>query len=194
MCNSSTQSQGVMGMYKEEIVKNIMNKKTSNLQKRILTTIYLHGKCEDFVSVMELNPEKVSIEYQLKKQKLVDEGGGIFIREDRKIEGLLTKTYKVRAYKLKRSKLACILFDWQKFNLSPESSSEIHFKVKPEDYYAREVALTNSLKSLKAKGYVEFLDYYENELGLFEKKQAKIIWLTTEGINKAESILTIKLD
>lgn len=181
-------------MYKEQIVKNNMNQKTSNLQKRILTTTYLQGECEDLVSVMELNPEKVSVEYQLEKQKLVDERGGVFLREDRDIEGLLTKTYKARAYKLKRSKLACILFDWQKFNLYPESSREIRFKVKPEDYYAREVALTNSLKSLKAKGYVDFLDFYENELTVLGKKQARVIWLTTKGINKAESILTTKLD
>jgi len=170
-----------------------MNQKTSNLQKRILTTIYSQGECEDLVSVVELNPKKVSVEYQLEKQKLVDERGGVFVREDRDIEGLLTKNYKVRAYKLKRSKLACILFDWQKFNLYPESSNEIHFKVKPEDYYAREVALTNSLKSLKAKGYVELLDYYENELDLFEKKQGKNIWVTTRRINKGESNLTNKM-
>jgi hypothetical protein len=171
-----------------------MNKKTSNLQKRILTTIYSHGECKELVSVLELNPKKVSVEYQLEKQRLVDERDGVFVREDRDIEGLLTKNYEVRAYKLKRSKLACILFDWQKFNLYPASSKEIHFKVKPEDYYTREVAFTNSLKSLKAKGYIELLDYYENKLSLFGKKQAKTIWLTTEGIKKVESILTIKLN
>ncbi|HUD09882.1 MAG TPA: hypothetical protein VMR77_03735 [Patescibacteria group bacterium] len=171
-----------------------MNQKTSNLQKRILTTIYSQGEYEDLVSVVELNPEKVSVEYQLEKQKLVDERGGVFVREDRDTEGLLTKNYKVKTYRLKRSKLACLLFDWQEFNLYLESLNEAHLGMKPEDYYAREVALTNSLKSLKAKGYVEFLDYYEMKLGLFGKKHAKIIWLTTEGINKAESILTIKLN
>lgn len=50
-----------------------MNKKTSRLQKRILKTIYLKGKYEDLVSIVELNPEKVNVEYQLEKQKLVDE-------------------------------------------------------------------------------------------------------------------------
>lgn len=40
--------------------------------------------------------------------------------------------------------------------------------------------------------YEEFLDYHENKLDLFGKKQARIISLTTRGINKAESILTIK--
>jgi hypothetical protein len=171
-----------------------MNQKTSNLQKRILTTIYLQGEYEDLVSVVELNPEKVNVEYQLEQQQLVNERGGVFVREYRDTERLLVKNYKVKVYKLKRSKLACLLFDWQEFNLYLESLNEAHLKMKPEDYYAREVTLTNSLKSLKAKGYVEFLDYSENKLSLFEKKQAKIIWLTTEGINKVESILTIKLN
>ena len=50
-----------------------MNQKTSKLQKRILTTIYSQGECEDLVSVVELNPKKVNVEYQLEKQKLADE-------------------------------------------------------------------------------------------------------------------------
>lgn len=170
----------------------MINQKTSSLQKRILTTTYLHGQCEDTVSVVELSPQKVSVEYQLEKQRLVDERGGVLVREYREIDGLLTKTYKVRAYKLRRSKLACLLFDWQKFNLYSESSNELRFKVKPKDYSSREVILTNSLKSLKTKGYVDFLDYYASRLDEFGKKQGKVIWLTTKGIDKAESILTIK--
>lgn len=169
-----------------------MNKKTSKLQKKILKTIYLKGECEDLVSIVELNPEKVDVKYQLEKQKLVDERGGILDREKRNFEGLLIKGYKVRAYKLKRSKLACLLFDWQKFNLYLEHVDYVRLKVIPEDYSAREVALTNSLKSLKAKGYIKFLSYYEFELDLFDRQQARIISLTTRGINKAESILTIK--
>ena len=186
-------------MCKEEIVKNIMNQKTSKLQKRILTTLYSQGKYKDLVSVVELNPKKVSVEYQLEKQKLVDERGGIFVREDRDIEGLLTKHYTVIVYRLKRSKLACLLFDWQKFNIYRDSLygvqlNVVRLRTKPEDYYAREVALTNSLKSLKAKGYVELLNYFENKLDPLGREQARVIWLTTEGINKAESILTIKLN
>ena len=50
-----------------------MNPKTSKLQKRILTTIYLKSECKDLVSIVELNPKKVNVEYQLEKQKLADE-------------------------------------------------------------------------------------------------------------------------
>jgi len=172
----------------------MVNLKTSNLQKRILKTIYLLGEYEAIVSVVELNPIKVSIEHQLEKQKLVDERGGVFIREEREIEGLLTRIYKIRAYKLKRSKLACLLFDWQKFNLYSESSNEVRFKAKPVDYSSREVSLTNSLKSLKVKGYIEFLDNYENKIDASGKIHAKFIWLTTKGIEKAGSVSTIKLN
>lgn len=179
-------------MYKEKLVKNNMNQKTSKLQKRILTTIYSQGEGEDLVSVVELNPEKVDVEFQLEKQKLVDERGGVFFKEDINSKGLLVKRYKVRAYRLYRSKLVCLLFNWQEFNLYVESSNQARFKVKPAGYYAREVALTNSLKSLKAKGYIKFLSYFEFELDPLDRKQARIIWLTTLGINKAESILSIK--
>lgn len=147
-----------------------MNKKASKLQKKILKTIYLKGECEDLVRVMELNPEKVSVEYQLEKQRLVNERKGVFVREDRDIEGLLVKHYRVRVYKLNRSKLACLLFDWQKFNVYFEHVNQVRLKAIPEDYSAREVALTNSLKSLEAKGYIDFLDYHENKLELLGRK------------------------
>lgn len=168
--------------------------KTSRLQKRILTLIYLKGKCEEVVDIVDWsNPAKVNAEYQLEKQKLVDERGGQLLQEYQDSEGLLVRSYRITAYRLNRRKLACMLFSWQKLNYCLEISNEARLKAEPEGYHARQTALTNSLKSLKTKGLAEFFDYYREPLWELKKKQARVIWLTTEGIKKAEAILTIKL-
>lgn len=169
-----------------------MDKKTSLLQKNILTTIYSQGEYLDRVAVVELNPDKVDINYQLKKLKLIKERGGKL--ESEAIEGGLNIQYfRVQSFQLKRSKLACFLFNWHEFNVYLDLVNEARLKSRPSNYSARQVALSNSLKSLELKGYVTLKDIYEDELSKSERKQAKVISLTTGGIKKAESILTIKL-
>lgn len=170
-----------------------MVNKISLLQKNILTTIYLNGEFVENVNIYDLDSTKVDINYQLERRKLVKERQGKFIGEKIEHDGVKTRMFEVPSYMLSRSRLACTLFRWEFDSIQNLAAATLaHPKSKPANYSSRQVALSNSLKSLKLKGLVEFQNFYGGSLSSSLEKNARIIYLTSEGIKKAQGILTIK--
>ena len=184
---------------KEKKVKKKMDDsviKFSRLQKKILMMLRREGKCEEIAGVYEdiKDPKRTNLEWQRKKLQLVRERGWLEKWREKDFRGEICTNYRIVQYRLLRSELACNLFNWHRhrYNPYPGITRGSYFISEPSGYNSRQVVLTNSLKSLEAKGCVEFLTYYEDPLEEDGRKNAKIMQLTTKGIKKAEELLNIK--
>lgn len=162
--------------------------KLGYVQKKILTTIYLNGKCEEVLAIAELKPDKVDIGYQLHKQQIVNERNGVFTSSSHDMD-IEFKNYKITAYKIKRTDLSRLLYHWKNLNAYGQPSSSPRLLRKPEYYDCKQVTISNALKRLELNGFIESRNTYDMNLNMPGISKRKIIWLTTKAIQTVEKEL-----
>ena len=120
----------------------------------------------------------------------MDERQGQFVLDYVEDEyNLRFKRYKITAYKMKRTELSRLLFHWENLNAYGNPALSTKLLRKPEFYDTKQVTITNALKALEKRGFVEFRDSYDMDLRTSGALKAKIIWLTTGGIRFVEQEL-----
>lgn len=162
--------------------------KTSKLQKKILTAIYLSGKKK---AVGSIDEDKLNNEPEAKKRakEWLACSGTLIKREPYGIFPGFSLSYRFDAYEMPRSRLACELFNWENYNTYSDRMLYARFQYrKPKDYNSRNVVLTNSLKSLAGRGLIRLFNAWGDEITEGKARSAR---LTLKGIELAQK-LTIK--
>lgn len=162
--------------------------KTSGLQKKILTVIYLSGKKKAVGSIDE-DRLKNEPEIQERVNEWLACNGNLTDRKPYIQFPGFQLHYRFDAYEMPRSRLACKLFNWEDYNIYTDWAVHARFKYRfPKNYNNRNVVLTNSLRSLARKKLIRLFNAWEEETA---SGKARFVRLTLKGIKLAER-LTIK--